>query len=94
VAPTGFCTAAQTVCALVIETGNGTLAFLGTEDLAKNEISASYTVAGGTYDQTGTAVLVVSSPWDYLTRGTLRQVLTWSHCAALVRIAISEEACR
>jgi hypothetical protein len=54
-----------TSVALVIDTGNGTLAFLGTEDLAKNEISGSYTVAGGTCDQTGTAVLVVSSPWDY-----------------------------
>ncbi len=54
-----------TTVALAIETGNGTLAFLGTLDRDKSEISGDYTVSGGTCDQTGTALLVVSSPWDY-----------------------------
>jgi hypothetical protein len=54
-----------TSVALVIDTGNGTLTFLGTANLPKNEINGSYTVAGGTCDQTGTAVLVASGPWDY-----------------------------
>ena len=51
--------------ALKIETGNGTLAFLGTENLSTGEIIGNYTVSGGTCDQNGTAVLVGSSPWDY-----------------------------
>jgi hypothetical protein len=51
--------------ALEIETGNGTVVFLGTANQAKGEISGDYTVSGGTCDQTGTAVLVASSPWDY-----------------------------
>lgn len=54
-----------TTVALVIETGNGTLVFLGTLDRDKGEISGDYTVSGGTCDQSGKAVLVVSSPWDY-----------------------------
>lgn len=54
-----------TSVALVIETGNGTLAFLGTEDLATSEISGSYKVTGGTCDQNGTAVLVAGGQWDY-----------------------------
>jgi hypothetical protein len=54
-----------TAVALVIDTGNGTLAFLGTEDAAGDSISGSYTVTGGTCDQTGTAVLALSNPWDY-----------------------------
>jgi hypothetical protein len=54
-----------TTVALAIQTGNGTLAFLGTLHRDKGEISGDYTVSGGTCDQTGTAVLVVSSPWDY-----------------------------
>jgi len=54
-----------TAVALVIDTGNGTLNFLGTEDASGGSISGSYTVTGGTCDQTGTAVLVLSNPWDY-----------------------------
>ncbi|MBZ5655444.1 MAG: hypothetical protein LAO56_09210 [Acidobacteriia bacterium] len=54
-----------TSVALEIETGNGTVAFLGTLNQDKGEISGDYTVFGGTCDQTGTAVLVASSPWDY-----------------------------
>ena len=54
-----------TTVALAIQTGNGTVAFLGTLDQDKGEISGNYTVSGGTCDQTGTAVLVGSSPWDY-----------------------------
>lgn len=50
---------------LEIETGNGTVAFRGTADPAKGEISGDYTVTGGTCDQTGTGILNVSSPWDY-----------------------------
>ena len=62
--PTGSFIMGTTV-ALAIPTGNGTFAFLGTLDRDKGEISGEYTVSGGTCDQNGTAVLVVSSPWDY-----------------------------
>ena len=54
-----------TSVALEIETNNGTVAFLGTANQATGAISGDYTVFGGTCDQTGTAVLVASSPWDY-----------------------------
>ena len=54
-----------TSVALEIETDNGTVIFLGTLNRERNEISGNYVVAGGTCDQTGTAVLAVSSPWDY-----------------------------
>ena len=54
-----------TSVALEFEAGNGTITFLGTWNLEKGEISGHYTVFGGTCDQTGTAVLVASSPWDY-----------------------------
>lgn len=49
--------------ALKIETGNGTLVFLGTENLSTGEISGNYTVSGGTCDQSGTALLL--GPFDY-----------------------------
>ena len=51
--------------ALEIKTGNGALTFLGTLNRDRSEIRGAYTVVGGTCDDTGTAVLVVSSPWDY-----------------------------
>ncbi len=54
-----------TTVALAIQTTNGTVAFLGTLDRDKGEISGDYTVSGSTCDQTGTAVLVTTSPWDY-----------------------------
>jgi hypothetical protein len=51
--------------ALVMNTGNGILSFLGTEDPNKPEISGAYTVSGGNCDQAGTAILVGANPWDY-----------------------------
>ena len=54
-----------TSVALEIKTDNGTVAFLGTFNRDKSEIDGAYTVSGGSCDQTGIAVLVVSSPWDY-----------------------------
>jgi hypothetical protein len=54
-----------TFVALEIETDNGTVTFLGTLNRDRSEIRGAYTVVGGTCDDTGTAVLVVSSPWDY-----------------------------
>jgi hypothetical protein len=54
-----------TSLALEIKTDNGALAFVGTLNPDKSEITGSYTVSGGTCDDTGTAVLTISSPWDY-----------------------------
>jgi hypothetical protein len=54
-----------TSVAFEIATSNGSVAFLGTLNTATSEIDGSYTISGGTCDQTGTAVLVASSPWDY-----------------------------
>jgi hypothetical protein len=54
-----------TSVSLEIVTGNGTLAFLGTLDTVTGNISGKYSISGGTCDQTGTAVLATSSPWDY-----------------------------
>jgi hypothetical protein len=50
---------------LEIATSNGTVAFLGTLNPATGGIDGDYTISGGTCDQTGTAVFVASSPWDY-----------------------------
>jgi hypothetical protein len=54
-----------TSVALEIETRNGTVTFLGTLNRDRSEIRGNYTVGGGTCDDTGTALLAVSSPWDY-----------------------------
>jgi hypothetical protein len=54
-----------TSVALQINTGNGIIVFVGTWDMAQGVISGNYTVSGGTCDQTGAAILVASSPWDY-----------------------------
>lgn len=54
-----------TSVAFEIATNNGTVAFLGTLNPATGEIDGDYTISGGTCDQTGTAVFVPSSPWDY-----------------------------
>jgi hypothetical protein len=54
-----------TSVALEIKTANGTVTFLGTLNRDRSEISGAYTVVGGTCNDTGTAVLAVSSPWDY-----------------------------
>jgi hypothetical protein len=52
-----------TSLALHIDTGNGTLDFLGTADIS-GTVTGNYTVVGGTCDQSGTGSLVFS-PWDY-----------------------------
>ncbi len=54
-----------TSVALEIETDNGTVTFLGTLNSNSTQISGDYTVSGGSCDQTGTALLIPSSPWDY-----------------------------
>jgi hypothetical protein len=54
-----------TSVALGIVTDNGTITFLGTLNPDRSEIRGAYSVVGGTCDDTGTAVLTVSSPWDY-----------------------------
>jgi hypothetical protein len=54
-----------TSVALEIKTDNGTVAFHGTANQATGNISGDYAVSGSACDQTGTAVLVASSPWDY-----------------------------
>jgi hypothetical protein len=54
-----------TSVALEIESDNGTVTFLGTLNSNRTQISGDYTVSGGTCDQTGTALLIPSSPWDY-----------------------------
>ena len=57
-----------TTVSLEFETGNGTLAFLGTLSQDRSEISGNYAIASGTCEDSGTAVLSVSSawdPWDY-----------------------------
>jgi hypothetical protein len=51
--------------ALEIKTGNGTITYLGTLSRDRTRIGGAYTVSGGSCDDTGKAVLVVSSPWDY-----------------------------
>jgi hypothetical protein len=50
---------------LEFETGNGALIFLGTLSQDRSEMSGNYSVSGGSCDESGTAVLYVSSPWDY-----------------------------
>ena len=50
---------------IATDNGNGTVNFLGTLNRDRSEIRGTYVVSGGTCDQTGTAVLVPSSPWDY-----------------------------
>jgi hypothetical protein len=54
-----------TSVALEIETDNGTVTFPGMLNNDRTQISGDYTVSGGTCDQTGTALLIPSSPWDY-----------------------------
>jgi hypothetical protein len=50
---------------LEVETGNGTLTFLGTLNGETSEIDGDFTISGGTCNSTGTAILSFSSPWDY-----------------------------
>lgn len=54
-----------TSVALEIRTDNGTVTFFGRLNPDNSEIDGAYTLSGGRCDQTGIAVLVVSSPWDY-----------------------------
>jgi hypothetical protein len=54
-----------TSVALQIDTSNGRILFAGTWDMNQGVISGKYTISGGTCDQTGAAILVTSSPWDY-----------------------------
>jgi hypothetical protein len=54
-----------TTVAFEVDTGNGTIAFLGTLNPITLEAKGSYTVSGGTCDQTGTADLIAGNPWDY-----------------------------
>lgn len=50
---------------LEIVTVNGTVDFHGTANPTTGNISGDYAISGSACDQTGTAVLVASSPWDY-----------------------------
>jgi hypothetical protein len=54
-----------TSVALEIQTSNGTLTFVGKLSTDRSEISGSYVVSDSACNDTGKAVLVVSSPWDY-----------------------------
>ena len=52
---------------LEFDTGNGTLTFVGTLNGNENDsnIVGNYTISGGTCNDSGTAVLIVESVWDY-----------------------------
>jgi hypothetical protein len=58
-----------TAVRLEFDTANGTLTFLGTLNPDRNNITGNYTVSGGTCNESGTAVLSLSSAglgyWDY-----------------------------
>jgi hypothetical protein len=54
-----------TLVSLEMDTGNGTLTFVGTWDLNTNQISGSYSVSGGSCDGSGNAVLQLKGYWDY-----------------------------
>jgi hypothetical protein len=56
-----------TLVSLEIKTDNGTVTFIGTADVSPvtGVIRGSYNVSGGTCDQTGTAVVVLTGQWDY-----------------------------
>jgi hypothetical protein len=54
-----------TSVALKIETSNGTVDFVGTQNMANGQITGDYTVSGGTCVQSGKAILFGTSPWDY-----------------------------
>jgi hypothetical protein len=53
-----------TLVSLQIQTNNGTVTFLGTESTGEF-IYGTYTIAGGTCAQTGTAALALTGQWDY-----------------------------
>ena len=54
-----------TLVSLEIKTSNGTVDFVGTLDPLTELMSGTYTVSGGTCDQTGTAVVALTGQWDY-----------------------------
>jgi hypothetical protein len=55
-----------TIVSLEIKTSNGTLAFQGTVAKPVNGlVSGTYSISGGTCDQTGTAVVTLGGQWDY-----------------------------
>jgi hypothetical protein len=54
-----------TSVALVIATDNGTVNFSGNANSDRSEVNGNYTVSGATCNQSGTATLTLSSPWDY-----------------------------
>ena len=55
-----------TLVSFEIKTDNGTVTFVGTTDTPVNgTIRGAYTVSGGSCDQTGTAVLILTGQWDY-----------------------------
>jgi hypothetical protein len=54
-----------TSVALEVETGNGTLTFLGTlSQSGSGEMTGKYTVSGGACEDSGVAVLQVAGEWD------------------------------
>jgi hypothetical protein len=53
-----------TLVSLQIQTSNGTLTILGTE-VPGEFVNGTYTVAGGSCDQTGTVALALTGQWDY-----------------------------
>ncbi len=48
-----------------VDTNNGTLDFVGVVDPSTGFINGTYSVSGGTCDQTGTAALALTGQWDY-----------------------------
>ena len=54
-----------TLVSLEIDTNNGTLDFVGVVDPSTGFISGTYSVSGGTCDQTGTAAVALTGQWDY-----------------------------
>jgi hypothetical protein len=50
---------------LVIDTGNGTVTFLGTDNVNEGVATGTFTVAGGPREQSGPALVTFSNPWDY-----------------------------
>ncbi len=54
-----------TLFSLEIDTNNGTLDFVGVVDPNTEFINGTYSVSGGTCNQTGTAALALGGQWDY-----------------------------
>jgi hypothetical protein len=54
-----------TLVSLEITTNNGTVDFVGTLDPLTETMSGTYSVVGGTCDQTGSAFVALGGQWDY-----------------------------